>query len=280
MASHRCFSLIIAGAVCALSGRGFSLSTEAARAPARGAAPALPLVDDRSTGVTLRGGVQMPWISNGAWDLHHTTPDETEAMLEWISLGGRGLDTAYSYGAKDQTGMGAAVGKASVPREDLFLTTKIPCAGNASGAMHYIQQDLAQLKLSYVDLLLIHEPTGCKTAAQLQETWKGLEEALEKRLTRAIGVSNFEVPQLKEVLATAVTPPAVNQCCMRVGVHDDPTIAFCAVHDIVYQAYSPLGHGTNTTEPPVLLLPELKEMATKHNVSAAQVAFRFLTQVS
>ena len=66
---------------------------------------------------------------------------------------------------------------------------------------------------------------------------------------------------------------------MRVGVHDDPTIAFCKAHDIVYQAYSPLGHGTNTTAPPVLLLPQLKEIAVGHNVSAAQVAFRFLTQV-
>ena len=77
-------------------------------------------------GVMLRGGVKMPWISNGAWDLHHSTPSETDAMLEWISLGGRGLDTAYSYGVTDQTGMGAAVRKASVPREELFLTTKIP----------------------------------------------------------------------------------------------------------------------------------------------------------
>eukprot|EP01043_Picozoa_sp_COSAG02_P070868 COSAG02_NODE_12722_length_1503_cov_1.712963_2_plen_118_part_00 len=110
----------------------------------------------------------MPWISNGAWDLHHATPSETDAMLEWISLGGRGLDTAFSYGVQDQTGMGAAVRNASVPRKELFVTTKIPCAGNASSALDYVRQDLAQLKLPYVDLLLIHQPNGCKTAAELQ----------------------------------------------------------------------------------------------------------------
>jgi aryl-alcohol dehydrogenase-like predicted oxidoreductase len=150
----------------------------------------------------LSNGLQMPWINNGAWDLHHATPSETAAMLEWVALGGRGLDTAYSYGVKDQTGVGAAVKQTKVPRAELFITTKIPCAGNASGALAYVRQvplprgeggggdmgrrgaryvvgasaraaprgtqDLAQLGLPYADLVLIHQPTACRTAGELQ----------------------------------------------------------------------------------------------------------------
>lgn len=180
-------------------------------------------------------GVTLPWISNGAYDLHHTTPNQTEAMLLWLSLGGRGLDTAFSYGVTDQTATGAAVRQTSVPRDQVFLTTKIPCAGNASGALEYVRQDLAQLGLPYADLVLIHTPKSCASAAEIQATWKGLEQALSLGLTRSIGVSNFVVDNLTAVLETAVTKPAVNQCCMRVGVHDDSTIALCAQHNIVYQ---------------------------------------------
>jgi len=196
----------------------------------------------------------------------------------WLTLGGRGLDTAFSYGAKDQTGMGAAVRNTAVARGDIFLTTKIPCAGNASGALDYVRTDLQQLGLEYADLILIHTPKACKTHAEIQATWEGLEKAMALNLTRAIGVSNFLTEHLDAVLSTAKTTPSVNQACMRVGVVDDETIAYCAAHNIVYQGYSPLGHGTNTTAPPVLLLPEVKAIAKAHNRSGAQVAFRFLTQ--
>ena len=224
--------------------------------------------------------VQLPWISNGAWDLHHATPSEADATSLWLQLGGRGLDTAYSYGSADQIGVGDAVRKAAptIPRGDIFVTTKIPCAGNASGALAYVKEDLAQLGLAYADLILIHTPAKCTSDAEIQATWQGLEHALALNLTRAIGVSNFEVVHLNAVLAAAKVMPAVNQCCLRVGFHDDDAIALCKQKGIVYQGYSPLGHGTNTSAPPVLLLPEVKAIAAAHNVSAAQVAFRFLTQ--
>ena len=77
---------------------------------------------------------ELPMISDGAWDLHHTTPSESDAMSLWLELGGRGLDTAFSYGSKDQIGVGVAVRRAApaIPRDQIFVTTKIPCAGNAS----------------------------------------------------------------------------------------------------------------------------------------------------
>jgi diketogulonate reductase-like aldo/keto reductase len=143
---------------------------------------------NRPAHTTLNNGVQMPWINNGAWDLHHVSPSEAEAMEEWLALGGRGLDTAFSYGTKDQIGVGIAVRNSTVPRDDIFITTKIPCTGNTTSALGYVKADLAQLALPYADLILIHTPSGCKTEAEIQATWAGLEMAIAQNLTRAIGV--------------------------------------------------------------------------------------------
>ena len=97
----------------------------------------------------------------------------------------------------------------AVPRGDIFLTTKIPCAGNASAALDYVRQDLSQLQLPYADLILIHQPKGCESTAQLQATWQGLEQAVGLGLARAIGVSNFQVEQLQAV-EILWTPQDVN----------------------------------------------------------------------
>ena len=95
--------------------------------------------------------------------------------------------------------------------------------------------------------------------------------ALAANLTRSIGISNFNTEQIKEILATAVTPPAVNQCSMHVGGHDDETIAFCQKHGILYEAYSPLGGG-DLGGKSVMSYPAIKAIAAAHKVSSAQVA--------
>jgi diketogulonate reductase-like aldo/keto reductase len=154
--------------------------------------------------------------------------------------------------------------------------------------MQYIKTDLEQLGLAYVDLLLIHAPGGetlkkpgcggpCKTTADRQATYKGLEMALAANLTRSIGISNFPTELVKEILATAETPPAVNQCSMHVGGHDDDTIAFCQAHGITYEAYSPLG-GDDLGGRSVMTYPQVKAIAAAHQVSAAQVALRWVMQ--
>lgn len=120
---------------------------------------------------------------------------------------------------------------------DAAAVEQIPCMGTAELAFEYIQTDLKQLGLDYVDLLLIHAPGGgtlsdpgcggpCKTAADRQATYKGLERALAARMTRSIGVSNFKTEHIKEILAIAETPPAVNQCSMHIGIDSSP-FHFC-----------------------------------------------------
>lgn len=202
------------------------------------------------------------------------------------------LDTAWNY--HNQQGVGWAIGNVSgAAREELFITTKIPCVGSAQAAVEYVESDLLQLQVAEVDLVLIHspgiapaplgQPLGCwgfqpccNTSEQLQATWAGLELALARNLTRAIGVSNFRVEHLDAVAATATTLPAVNQCQMFVGRHDDLAIRRSRELGVLYEAYSPLGPYHKPK--PVLSDKTVAAVARAHNVSSAVVGLRWIVQ--
>ncbi len=182
-----------------------------------------------------------------------------------MSLGGRGIDTAWSY--FNQPAVGAAVREQhSAPRKDVFLTTKIECMGTADAAYAAIERDLKLLGLEYVDLVLIHAPykgfgepysncsRGPAGARARQDTWRGMERAVRDGLTRAIGLSNFNGSAVDELMRAGVAvKPAINQCGFSIGGHaasmsawgrDDPTVAKCREENITYSAYSPLGGWT------------------------------------
>ena len=258
--------------------------------------------------VTIAPGVHMPFISNGAVALHTDSSSsdvETLALLRWFDHGGRGIDTAWDYG--NQRSVGWALGNTSASlRSSLFVTTKIPCVASTEAAIAFIEADLAALGVQSVDLVLIHEPgygdppegqpTGCwgfpkpgqdvppsnpparccVNASDLQATYAGLELALTRSLTRAIGVSNFRVMHLTDLLRTATVVPAVNQCQLYVGAHDDAGIEKCQELGITYQAYSPLGPWNGSK--PVLTDPTVLSIAKVHNVTAAQVGMRWIIQ--
>ena len=206
--------------------------------------------------VPIAPGVLKPVISNGAnYFPQHEDPRETAALDLWFATGGRGIDTAWNYENQQVVGWALQPGNTTLRRDEIFLTTKIPCVGSAELALEYIQQDITLLQ-TRPDLVIIHspgfvgpapvgQPSGCwghepccQNASQLQATYHGLELALEQNLTRAIGVSNQRTAQLQIILATAKIPPAINQCQLYVGQHDDDTISFCKSHGIHYEAYS------------------------------------------
>lgn len=236
--------------------------------------------------VAIAPGVHMPAVSNGAVVTREDRA-ETEAMALWFARGGRGVDTAWNYNNQQVVGYALANTTAAV-RAELFVTTKIPCVGSKALALQYIQQDLAQLGVRQVDLLLIHsmgygEPAignpgsvgcwghrpCCGSEADLLATWAGLEEALARNYTRAIGVSNACVDRaiyaahvppsahmhrnscwwlvgrrtshINALASGAEVMPAVNQCQMYVGSHDGAAIQRCKELNITYEAYSPLG---------------------------------------
>jgi len=209
----------------------------------------------------------MPAISLGHPDDNGTMFNST---LDWLSLGGRGIDTAMDY--HNQKDIGAALNAASAthPRSTLFLTSKIsPMICSEITAMAQIKSDLSELGIEQLDLVLHHFP--CSSEKGTQAVYRALQKAQKLGLTRAIGVSNYGKKDLDAVLSLGGTPPAVNQCQMSVGSHDDETISYCQTHKIFYEAFSPLRH-VNLTE------STLTQVAQSHGVTTAQVALRWVVQ--
>jgi len=221
--------------------------------------------------VEIAKGVVMPTISLGTC----CGSDPNVGLTPWFQAGGRGIDTAWDY--KDQPVIGRILKESTSPaRKDVFILTKIPagfgnstdCNVDPSIAMRYVQDDVDQLQVDYVDLVLLHAP--CKNAASNNALWKGLEQALAKGLTRSIGVSNYNSAQLK-ALQTTTTKPALNQCRMGVEFHDEDTIKYCQQNGIRYESYDAL-KGCPTTD------QRLITIAKAHNKNAYQVCLRWVLE--
>ena len=210
------------------------------------AALAAPLRAADPTTKTIAPGVEMPVLNLGTC----CGSKPSVGLPSWLAAGGVGIDTANDYG--DQNVIGgilnpflAAQGRS---RSDYFITTKVPagfggaaaCKADPSVSLNTLKQNLAQLNTSYVDLVLLHKP--CKTAAQNNALWKGLMMAKAENLTRAIGVSNYKVPDLE---ALEGDTPAVNQCLMSVSLHDDKTIEYCQGKGITCASPTPAGRATS-----------------------------------
>jgi len=216
-------------------------------------------------------GVSIPVISMGTWS-EGTSENSTLITHNWLSQGGRGIDTAWVY--FDQTKIAETILASGVPREQLFITSKIP---GCVAAERFVEADLKQLNTSYIDLMLIHSAIP---SLNCPNTWKVLEEYVQKGKLKAIGVSNFKSKDLDRVLAKATIVPAVNQISHSVLEHDDELVQYCAQKNITIEAYSPLGspgrHKGNGTS--VFTNPTISTIAQAHNVSNPQVALRWVVQ--
>jgi 2,5-diketo-D-gluconate reductase A len=234
----------------------------------------------------LANGVSMPFVNLGGVS---SSPSNYSAFLE---LGGRGLDTALTYGDAIQRDIAAAITQSTVPREDIFLTTKVPCCPEAWGGdcakPEFSKGVAANIALDVkilgsIDLLLLHWPcAGVDAVEDTLAAWRGLEAALNAGVTRAIGVSNFNASFLETLLPRMKTKPAVNQCGHSIGNTqntlnggDDRTVEWCQANGISYSAYSPLG-GLSGID--ILKNLDVLAIAHAHTVSAAQVALRWLVQ--
>ena len=175
------------------------------------------MFDDQIPSFEIAPNVMMPGINCGHPDDNST---ETNAALDWLKAGGRGIDTAYDYHNQDQ--VGAAIRESGIDRENIFITTKIsPGICTAETALAAVKRDLKELQLEYVDLVLHHFPCALGGEKGNVEIWKGLEMALEQNLTRSIGVSNYVQKDLEPILNLNSVVPALNQAQMSVGSHDD-----------------------------------------------------------
>src|SRR5512140_3730825 len=184
----------------------------------------------RST-VTLRGGVEMPRFGLGVWQ---SAPGEEtrRAVSTALACGYRHVDTARAY--RNEADVGAAIRESGLPRAEVFVTTKLWNADHGHDkALRAIDESLESLGMEQVDLYLVHWPVeGLR-----QDTWRALEKVLADGKARAIGVSNYTVRHLDEVLARAKEPPAVNQVEFNPFLHQRALLDHCREHGIQLEAY-------------------------------------------
>lgn len=188
-------------------------------------------------------------------------------MLWALDAGYRHIDTASVYG--NEADVGRAIRKSGIPREEIFVTTKLWNADQGfREARAACRQSLEQLELEYVDLYLIHWPV----AETRRESWRALESLHAEKLARAVGVSNFLVRHLEDLLEHAEIVPAVNQVEYHPFGFDPDLRDFCRLQGIAIEAYSPLARAKRLDDPVVL------QLAEAHEKSAAQILLRWSLQ--
>ena len=192
------------------------------------------------TKLTLNDGHLIPQLGLGVWQTRAGATCEA-AVLAALQAGYRHIDTAAMYGNEES--VGAAIRMSGIPRKNIFVTTKLWNSdhGNPGRAL---DTSLRKLKLDYVDLYLIHYPVR-----ERRQSWRALEALQAEGKARSIGVSNFTIRHLTELLAETKTVPAVNQVEFHPYLYQRDLLDFCAGEGIVVEAYSPLTKGTRLSDP-------------------------------
>ena len=216
--------------------------------------------------VTLNNGVQMPQLGYGVYQVKN---EECErCVLDAIGVGYRSIDTAQSYG--NEEAVGSAIAKCGVPRDQLFLTTKV-WISNAGyeKAKASIDKSLKNLRTDYIDLLLIHQPFG-----DYYGTYRAMEEAYKAGKLRAIGVSNFYPDRLIDLCQFVEVTPAVNQVETHVFQQQKVAHEYMEKYHVQHESWGPFAEGRKD----FFTNPTLVEIGQKYGKSSAQVTLRFLLQ--
>ena len=213
---------------------------------------------------TLNNGVEMPMLGYGVFQ---TPPDQTErCVAEALEVGYRLIDTAQAYG--NEEGVGAGVRASGVPREEVFITSKIWVSNmNYERATASIDESLRRLGTDYIDLMLLHQAMGDYPGA-----WRALEDAHRAGKLRAIGVSNFYPERLIDVALLAEVVPAVNQIETHPFRQQDAAHEVMAGLGVAHEAWAPFAEGKNG----VFTNPVLSAIGEKHGKTAGQVILRAL----
>ena len=217
--------------------------------------------------LTLNNGTTIPQLGFGVFKVDPA--ETTRIVTDALEVGYRHIDTAAIYG--NEEGVGRAIADSGIPREELFVTTKL-WNDRQTDAENAFDESLGKLGLDYVDLYLIHWPTPQKDT--FVQAWKSLETIYASGRAKAIGVSNFLVPHLRKLLAETDIVPAVNQIELH-PAHQQPEVtAFSREHGIEIEAWGPLGQGKY----PLFELPEVADAAAAHGKTPAQVVIRWHLQ--
>ncbi|PFS63764.1 aldo/keto reductase [Bacillus cereus] len=216
---------------------------------------------------TLHNGVEMPWFGLGVFKVEDG-PELVEAVKSAIKAGYRSIDTAAIYGNEKAVGEGirAGIKEAGISREDLFITSKVWNSDQGyETTLAAYEESLKKLELDYLDLYLVHWPVEGK----YKESWRALETLYKEERVRAIGVSNFQIHHLQDVLASAEMKPMINQVEYHPRLTQKELQAFCKEQGIQMEAWSPLMQGQ------LLDNETLQEIAHKYGKTTAQIILRW-----
>lgn len=216
--------------------------------------------------LVLDNGIKMPQMGYGVYQI---APNECQrCVMDAIDVGYRLIDTAQSYGNEEQ--VGAAIAKCGVPRNELFLVTKIWISNSGyERAKASIDESLKKLKTDYVDLLLIHQPFG-----DYYGTYRAMEEAYGQNKVRAIGVSNFYPDRLVDLVHFSSIPPMVNQIEMHPFQQQKKAKEYMDKYHVQLMSWGPFAEGRNK----IFTNETLVQLANKYKKTVAQIILRFLIQ--
>lgn len=226
---------------------------------------------------TLSNGIQIPKLGLGTWMIEGA--EATEAVKAAIDLGYRHIDTAQDY--FNEAEVGAGVKASGIARNEIFVTTKLSAQHkNYADAAASIEQSLRLLDIGYIDLMIIHCPKPWdqyhgedRFVEGNQEAWRALEDAYNAGKIKAIGLSNFEITDIENILANCTIKPVVNQVLAHVTNTPAELIDYCKQNGILIEAYSPIGHGE------LFKNDAIKAMAEKYQVSLPQLCIAYTLQL-
>ena len=225
----------------------------------------------------LYNGREIPDIGYGTWLIKNE--DACKCCLMALESGYRHIDTAQAYG--NEIGVGEALKATSLKRDEIYVTTKVQAEiKNYKDAKKSIDDSLKRLGLDYVDLILIHCPQPWalfrgkrRFFKENIEVWRALEEAYKEDKAKAIGVSNFLIDDLENIMNNCEIKPMANQILCHIGNTPMDVIKFCQENDIVVEAYSPIAHGRALKD------KNIAKMAEKYGVSIAQLCIQYTLQL-
>ncbi|MEM4347606.1 MAG: aldo/keto reductase [Candidatus Altiarchaeota archaeon] len=220
--------------------------------------------------VKLNNGVEIPYLGLGTWLLN--SGKETQNAVLWaLEFGYRLIDTASIYG--NESDVGIAIKKSKISRDKIFVTTKLWNSDQGyEKTLKAFEKSLKILNLSYIDLYLVHWPAEKKSLRE--ETWRAIEKVYMDGKCRAIGVSNYTIKHLSELLEIAEIIPAINQVEFSPFLYQKELLEFCNSNKIQVEAYSPLTRGKKLND------PKLLEIAEKYGKTPAQILIRWALQHS
>ena len=227
--------------------------------------------------IKLANGLEVPTLAYGTWLIKNS--DAEECVKTALELGYRHIDTAQAYG--NEEGVGKGIKNSGLAREDVFVTTKVLAEHKAYiKAKRSIDRSLKKLGLDYIDLILIHCPQPWavfrgprKYYKENVRVWKALEEAYKDGKVKAIGVSNFDINDLKNIMNHCEIKPMVNQILCHIGSTPCDVIKFCQENDIVVESYSPIAHGA------AMKNADIEKMANKYGVTIPQLCIKYTLQL-